>query len=86
MKTLKGLASGCILSLFLGITAVAGDMPGPGFCQNKPNNTSATQQSSCAAISEDADEKALAAPTEEATPNLIDDAIIIAIQLLTRVW
>ena len=84
MRTQKSFAAGLVLSIFLAISVSAGEMPGPGFVQNPPNTESATAQAStdlghCAA-------QTGTITCEEATTDLVAEAMIIAMQLLTTVW
>lgn len=72
--------------MFLTISVLAGDMPGPGFVQNPPNTPSAAagsigdQPVVCAAQTN------TNTTCDEATPDPVNEAMVIAIQLLTSVW
>lgn len=84
MKTKRSLVAGIVLSILLAISVSAGDMPGPGYVQNPPNTGSETSQAP-------GDQPVCATQTstttcEEATPDPVTEAMVIAIQLLTSVW
>jgi hypothetical protein len=88
MRKIKSLVAGCVFSLFLSITVLAGDMPGPGKAQTPPKQGSTTSEPTTCTPVIDATGQVTSANVvcTEATPNLITEATIIAIQLITGVW
>lgn len=87
MRTVKSLAAGCLLSLFLAITVLAGDMPGPGIKQSAPETGSPKLQTvTCEPVADGTEQINLSTFCEEATPNPFSEAMIIAIQLLTSIY
>ena len=87
MKNLKSSVATCVLTLSLAITALGGDMPGPGFTQTPPSSTSSTSQ---LATSEPVHESECVGGSvcnsTDAGANTINEATIIAIWLLSSVW
>lgn len=87
MKSLKSSAAICVLSLLLTITALGGDMPGPGIAQTgPPTNSTESPFATCEPVTNGVSAAGTVSRCEEATPNTINEAMIIAIQLLTAVW
>jgi hypothetical protein len=87
MKSLKSSAASCVLSLLLTITALGGDMPGPGIAQTGPPTISTeSTTATCEPVTNGVSAAGAVNRCEEATPNPINEAMIIAIQLLTSVW
>jgi hypothetical protein len=87
MRTVKSFSAGCFLSLLLAIPVLAGDMPGPGKSQVAPSTGSPKlQTASCEQEADGANQMSLDTVCVEATPNPFQEAIIIAIQLLTSVY
>lgn len=86
MKTKKSFAAGVVLSMFMAISISAGDMPGPGFVQDPPKSGSTTSQASVDPPGQCPAQTGATNTCEEATPDPVTEAMIIAIQLLTSVW
>ena len=72
--------------MFMAISVSAGDMPGPGFVQDPPNSRSTTSQASVDPEGQCATQTGTTTTCEEATPDPVTEAMIIAMQLLTSVW
>ncbi len=85
MNSIKSFALGVALSLSLGISVVAGEMPGPGFVPDPPRPASESAQPTVSEPSENALEMG-SATDSEATPNGFSEAMIFAIRLLSSVW
>lgn len=87
MRTIKSLSTGCFLSLFLAITVLAGDMQGPG---NKPSSSNTWSQKlqteACEPVVDGTGQMSSVTFCDEATPNPLTEAMIIAIQFLTSVY
>ena len=86
MKTKKSFAAGVVLSMFMAISVSAGDMPGPGFVQDPQKSESTTSQASVGPLGQCAAQTDAITTCEEATPDPVTEATIIAIQLLTSAW
>lgn len=87
MRTVKSFSAGCFLSLLLTLPVLAGEMPGPGKSQVAPSTGSPKlQTASCEQETDGADQLSLDTICEQATPNPFQEAMIIAIQLLTSVY
>ena len=87
MKTIKSLSAGCFLSLFLAVTVLAGDMPGAG---NKPSASNTwspkLQTETCEPVVDGTGQMSSATFCDEATPNPLTEAMIIAFQFLASVY
>ena len=87
MRTVKSLSLGCLLSLFLALPVLAGDMPGPGKTQVAPGTGSKKLETvTCEPVIDGTDQMSSGTVCEEATPNPFTEATIIAIQLLTSIY
>ena len=87
MRTVKSLSLGCLLALFLTITALAGEIPGPAKTQVAPGTGSKKLETvTCEPVIDGADQMSSGTVCEEATPNPFTEATIIAIQLLTSIY
>jgi hypothetical protein len=84
MRTTKSFAAGSVLSLFLAITSLAGEMPGPAGHATAPNNPPKFQPTTCEQVVDNAGQTG--STCEEATPNPFTEAMTIAIQLLTSIY
>ena len=87
MRTVKSFSAGCLLSLLLALPVLAGEMPGPGKSQVAPKTGSTKlQTASCEQAADGTDQMSLDTICVEATPNPLQEAMIIAIQFLTSVY
>jgi hypothetical protein len=82
MKRISSLVVSCLISLCLSTAAFGGDMPGPGAPQQAPKHNRRDISAICEP-SDKASETAAGAACQEATTDLVTDAIIIAIQTVT---
>lgn len=84
MRTVKSLSLGCLLSLFLAITVLAGEMPGPAKPLAAPGaGSTKLETATCEPVADGTDQLNSGTLCEEATPNPFTEAMIIAIQLVT---
>ena len=87
MRTVKSLSLGCLLSLFLAITVPAGEIPGPAKSQLGPGSGSKKlETTTCEPTADSSDQLSSGTICEEATPNPLTEATIIAIQLLISIY
>jgi len=87
MTKIKSLVAGCVISLFLSITVLAGDIPGPGkplTAPKKGSTKSASTTSEPVVVSNQSTSADVV--YVEATLNPITEATIIAIQFVIGVW
>lgn len=85
MKRINLLAVSCLLSICFSVTALGGDMPGPG----APIKSTKPKPHAMSAICEPVDHTSEASATsacQEATTDLATDAIILATQALASVY
>ena len=83
MTKIKSLVAGCVFSLFLSITVLAGDMPGPGKPAISPKSGSTKLDPVVTTTGQITSDNVVC---EEATLNPITEATIIAIQFVIGVW
>jgi len=88
MTKIKSLVAGCVFSLFLSITVLAGDMPGPGKPAISPKSSSTkldptTSEPVVTMTDQTTSDNVV---YEEATLNPITEATIIAMQFVIGVW
>ena len=88
MTKIKCLVAGCVFSLFLSITVLAGDMPGPGkpAISPKSGSTKLDPTTSEPVVTTTDQTTSTYVVYEEATLNPITEATIIAIQFVIGVW
>ena len=85
MKKIMFLASSCIISLVLSTAAFGGDMPGPGAPQKPPKPNGHGKSAICEPLGPSG-EAAASTACEEATTDLVTDAIIIAIEATISIY
>jgi len=85
MNNIKSLAQICAVTLLLSTPAIAGDMPGPGFTQDPPKVESATKLATCEPVIEGGGPNK-GTICKQATPDVIVEAMIIAMRLLASVF
>lgn len=87
MRTFKSLSAGCLLSLFLVIPALAGDMNGPGKSQIRSGSGSTKlETATCEPVADGTTQLDSGSICVEATPNPFTEAMIIAFEFVTSVY
>ena len=87
MKTVKSLSAGCLLSLFLAIPILAGEMPGPGKSQViSGSGSTKLETATCEPVADGTGEFNSGTICGEATLNPFTEAMIIAIEFVTSVY
>ena len=87
MRTVKSLSAGCLLSLFLAIPTLAGEMPGPGKSQATTSSGSTKlETATCEPVADGTNQLDSGTICGEATPNPFTEAMIIAIEFVTSVY
>lgn len=85
MKRINLLAVSCLLSICLSITALGGDMPGPGAPVKPPKPKHNALSAICEPLGL-ASEASATSACQEATTDLATDAIILATRAAASVY